>query len=141
MFPAPLTPGLASCTQPGPQVVKDSLALHRIASSLRRRRFDGGALRLDNTRLFFKLDEEGNPHDYGVYEQAGVGRAGRARGLRMPGPGIGMPSACRHLDVPRVSKLLPHEGWDPRVATLTVTPCHATGRQPVRARLPCGQTL
>ncbi|KAL4419743.1 hypothetical protein ABPG75_006841, partial [Micractinium tetrahymenae] len=52
-----------------PQVVQDSLTLHRIASSLRRRRFDGGALRLDNTRLFFKLDEQGNPHNYGVCEQ------------------------------------------------------------------------
>lgn len=51
-------------------MVKDSLTLHRIASCLRARRFDGGALRLDNTRLFFKLDEEGNPCDYGVYEQA-----------------------------------------------------------------------
>lgn len=52
------------------QVVSDSLTLHRIASALRKRRFDGGALRLDNTRLFFKLDGDGNPCDYGVYEQA-----------------------------------------------------------------------
>jgi DIS3-like exonuclease 2 len=52
-----------------PEVVQDSLTLHRIASALRQRRFDGGALRLDNTRLFFKLDGEGNPCDYGVYEQ------------------------------------------------------------------------
>ncbi len=51
-------------------MVQDSLTLHRIASALRKRRFDGGALRLDNTRLFFKLDGEGNPCDYGVYEQA-----------------------------------------------------------------------
>lgn len=51
-------------------MVNDSLTLHRIASALRKRRFDGGALRLDNTRLFFKLDGEGNPCDYGVYEQA-----------------------------------------------------------------------
>lgn len=98
----------------GVQVVKDSLTLHRIASRLRKRRFDSGALRwglgsgpaaprcwlccqfrpcsgapcclvvtgvlhlyrlcrrLDNTRLYFKLDGEGNPQDYGVYEQAGT---------------------------------------------------------------------
>lgn len=49
--------------------MKDSLTLHRIASRLRKRRFDSGALRLDNTRLYFKLDGEGNPQDYGVYEQ------------------------------------------------------------------------
>ncbi|KAI3425159.1 hypothetical protein D9Q98_008930 [Chlorella vulgaris] len=52
-----------------PEVVKDSLTLNNIARSLRQRRFDGGALRLDNTRLYFKLDAEGNPCDYGVYEQ------------------------------------------------------------------------
>lgn len=50
--------------------MSDSLALARIAAALRRRRYENGALRLDNTRLFFKLDGEGNPCDYGVYEQA-----------------------------------------------------------------------
>ena len=54
-------------------MVRDSLTLHRIAAALRKRRYDGGALRLDNTRLYFKLDGEGNPCDYGVYEQARPG--------------------------------------------------------------------
>ena len=44
-----------------PQVVSDSLALHSIAVLLRKARFDGGALRLDNTKLCFKLDKDGNP--------------------------------------------------------------------------------
>lgn len=51
------------------QVVGDSLTLCRIARNLRRRRFENGALRLDNIKLFFKLDDDGNPEDYGVYEQ------------------------------------------------------------------------
>jgi hypothetical protein len=29
------------------------------------------AARLDNTRLFFRLDDDGNPADYGAYEQVG----------------------------------------------------------------------
>ena len=43
------------------QVISDSLALHSIARHLRKARFDNGALRLDNIRLFFKLDKDGNP--------------------------------------------------------------------------------
>lgn len=45
--------------------------MHEVASSLRRKRFEiDGALRLDNVRLYFKLDEkDGFPVDYGVYEQ------------------------------------------------------------------------
>jgi hypothetical protein len=67
---------MLSPPHPSLQVVHDSLLLHRIACALRQRRFDGGALRLDNTRLFFKLDEQGNPCDYGVYEQVGVDSVG-----------------------------------------------------------------
>ncbi|GAB4816026.1 hypothetical protein N2152v2_003072 [Parachlorella kessleri] len=52
-----------------PEVVGDSLTLHRIARNLRRRRYDNGALRLDNVRLYFQLDDDGNPDGYGVYEQ------------------------------------------------------------------------
>lgn len=44
-----------------PQVQSDSLALHAIARRLRSRRFANGALRLDNTRLYFTLDAEGQP--------------------------------------------------------------------------------
>jgi hypothetical protein len=46
---------------PAPQVEADSLALHAIARRLRARRFGNGALRLDNTRLYFTLDAEGQP--------------------------------------------------------------------------------
>lgn len=43
------------------QVVGDVLALNRIARNLHRRRFENGALRLDNVKLVFRLDAEGNP--------------------------------------------------------------------------------
>lgn len=45
------------------QVVGDVLALHRIAAARRRERFENGALRLDNVKLNFTLDANGNPCD------------------------------------------------------------------------------
>ena len=45
------------------QVQADVLALHGIAAKLRAARFGSGALRLDNTKLNFTLDAEGNPDD------------------------------------------------------------------------------
>ena len=39
------------------------LALHEIAAKLRAKRFGSGALRLDNTKLNFSLDRDGNPED------------------------------------------------------------------------------
>jgi hypothetical protein len=51
-------------------VIGDCLSLHRIARNLRATRFNElGALRLDNMRLFYKLDKDGNPvggHSGGV---------------------------------------------------------------------------
>ena len=56
-------------------IVADCLRLHSVAQNLRRRRFtEGGALRLDNTRLYFDLDSDGNPVSYGVYEQKDANR-------------------------------------------------------------------
>jgi hypothetical protein len=43
------------------QVQADVLALHGIAAKLREARFGSGALRLDNTKLDFTLDADGNP--------------------------------------------------------------------------------
>lgn len=43
------------------QVVGDCLALHAIARNLRAARHANGALRLDNARLTFSLDKDGNP--------------------------------------------------------------------------------
>lgn len=43
------------------QVQGDVRALWRLASRLRSARFAGGALRLDNTRMVFRLDADGNP--------------------------------------------------------------------------------
>ena len=48
---------------PGVQVQGDVLALHGIAAKLRAKRFGSGALRLDNTKLNFSLDADGNPDD------------------------------------------------------------------------------
>ena len=45
------------------QVQADVLALHGIAAKLREARFGSGALRLDNTKLDFTLDADGNPDD------------------------------------------------------------------------------
>ena len=43
------------------QVVHDVLALNSIARHLRAGRVANGALRLDNTKLFFGMDDDGNP--------------------------------------------------------------------------------
>jgi DIS3-like exonuclease 2 len=51
------------------QVEADSLALHAIARRLRERRFANGALRLDNTRLYFTLDASGRPVAAAPYVQ------------------------------------------------------------------------
>ena len=56
-------------------VAKDALALHKVASAMRKRRFDeDGALRLDNVRLYFELDDEGKAIGYGIYEQKEANR-------------------------------------------------------------------
>lgn len=51
------------------QIKYDCLALHGIASRLREARFKSGALRLNNTRLFFALDTGGNPVSANPYVQ------------------------------------------------------------------------
>lgn len=43
------------------QVVEDVLALNGIARHLKAARASNGALRLDNTKLYFKMDDNGNP--------------------------------------------------------------------------------
>lgn len=43
------------------QVVEDVLALNGIARHLKAGRASNGALRLDNTKLYFKMDDNGNP--------------------------------------------------------------------------------
>ena len=56
------------------QVRGDVLALHAIAQAMRARRFAGGALRLDNVKLDFTLDADGNPteaHPHGVCQLPG----------------------------------------------------------------------
>ena len=43
------------------QVVGDVLNLHGIASRLRAQRFERGCLKLDNVKLSFQMDNDGNP--------------------------------------------------------------------------------
>ena len=49
------------------QVVADVLALNAIARHLKAGRADNGALRLDNNKLYFKMDSDGNPVSAGPY--------------------------------------------------------------------------
>lgn len=44
-------------------MAEDVLTLHKMAAAMRRRRFENGALRLDNVKLNFTLDADGNPCD------------------------------------------------------------------------------
>ncbi len=44
-------------------MVEDVLTLHKIAAARRKARFQNGALRLDNVKLNFQLDADGNPCD------------------------------------------------------------------------------
>ncbi|KAK9829114.1 hypothetical protein WJX72_003965 [[Myrmecia] bisecta] len=51
------------------QVIGDVLSLHSVARNLRHQRYENGALRLDNVKLGFTLDEEGNPSSAAPYIQ------------------------------------------------------------------------
>ncbi|DBA78387.1 TPA: hypothetical protein ACH3X2_007892 [Trebouxia sp. C0005] len=52
-----------------PEVVEDVLALNGIARHLKAARASNGALRLDNTKLYFKMDDNGNPVSAAPYVQ------------------------------------------------------------------------
>ncbi|KAK2078455.1 hypothetical protein QBZ16_003295 [Prototheca wickerhamii] len=56
------------------EIRQDCLALHRLALGLRAARFAAGALRLDNTRLWPVLDDEGRPVDVRVEVQREANR-------------------------------------------------------------------
>ncbi|KAJ9477524.1 Protein SSD1 [Pseudozyma hubeiensis] len=49
------------------EIADDILLLHQLAQKMRARRFDTGALRIDNVKLSFKLDENGLPTDASIY--------------------------------------------------------------------------
>lgn len=51
------------------EVEDDIRVLHELASKMRERRFEGGALKINNTKLNFTLDENGLPSDATSYEQ------------------------------------------------------------------------
>lgn len=55
-------------------VIADVVALNDLARGLRRARFESGALRLDNTKVVFKLDADGNPDGVAVYESLEANR-------------------------------------------------------------------
>ena len=48
-------------------MVSDVRALNSIARHLHRRRFEAGALRLDNVKLGFELDQHGNPTESHIH--------------------------------------------------------------------------
>lgn len=50
-------------------VEADISILHDLAKKMRTRRFENGAVRIDNVKLSFKLDENGMPMDATIYEQ------------------------------------------------------------------------
>jgi protein SSD1 len=50
-------------------VESDILLLNTLAKKLRGKRFDNGALKIDNVKLNFSLDDEGRPIDCGSYIQ------------------------------------------------------------------------
>ncbi|CAM6089525.1 unnamed protein product [Calypogeia fissa] len=50
------------------EVVADARSLHEVAKRRRESRFDGGALKLENSKLVFSLDEDGEPYDSTMYQ-------------------------------------------------------------------------
>ncbi|KAN0065070.1 Translational repressor [Thecaphora frezii] len=49
-------------------VAEDIKILDRLAKKMRARRFDGGALKINNVKLSFRLDENGLPMDANIYK-------------------------------------------------------------------------
>ncbi len=47
-------------------IMKDVIHLHKIAQEMRRKRYENGSLRLDNSKVAISLDE-GNPKDFSLY--------------------------------------------------------------------------
>eukprot|EP01135_Chromosphaera_perkinsii_P000027 Nk52_evm6s16 gene=Nk52_evmTU6s16 len=66
--------GLVLCAEapelhPLESIYKDTIALHSIAKTMRKRRFDGGALRINKSKLSFRRNQEtGLPESVGIYE-------------------------------------------------------------------------
>ncbi|KAJ3346084.1 hypothetical protein HDU91_007139 [Kappamyces sp. JEL0680] len=56
------------------QVQDDIRLLHQLSLTLRRRRYESGALTLNSIKLWFKLDDVGNPINSGIYEQKDANR-------------------------------------------------------------------
>lgn len=58
-----------AASQPPSEVEADIRVLHELATKMRKRRFENGALKMDSTKLAFQLDEGGLPTDATAYEQ------------------------------------------------------------------------
>ena len=56
------------------QVHKDIRILFSLSQKLRSKRYESGALTLNSIKLWFKLDDVGNPIESGVYEQKEANR-------------------------------------------------------------------
>ena len=60
----------------------DVRTLGGLAANMRRRRFAGGALRLDNVKLMFRLGADGNPAAAEPHVQREANQLVEVRGLR-----------------------------------------------------------
>lgn len=56
------------------EIRQDVLRLYEMSTDMRRNRFDNGALSINSIKLWFSLDESGNPMDCGPYEQKEANR-------------------------------------------------------------------
>lgn len=68
------------------QVVEDVLSLNGIARHLKAGRASNGALRLDNTKLYFKMDDNGNPVSAAPYGECHAHQLIHLSLSRKPGP-------------------------------------------------------
>jgi protein SSD1 len=50
------------------QVKEDVLLLYHLSKKLRKKRYDDGALSIQSIKLWFSLDDFGNPINTGVYQ-------------------------------------------------------------------------
>lgn len=63
------------------EVCKDVLLLHSLAKGRRAKRYQSGALSLNTPKLTFKLDDNGNPAEFGSYPIRDSNRLVEASGI------------------------------------------------------------
>ena len=61
LFRGPSVLGICSFRYEWHQVAHDVRLLHTLSQRIRQKRFATGSLRLDNTKILFRMDDQGNP--------------------------------------------------------------------------------